>query len=84
MTTINITTLRKDIYKIIEKINKDSDQITVTNSKGKGAVIISEDDWNAINETLYLNSIKGFSESVIKMSKEKKSKAKVYNKDEEW
>lgn len=84
MTSINITTLRNNIYKIIEKINKDSDQITITNSKGKGAVLISEDDWNSINETLYLNSIKGYPESVLKMSKEKLSKAKKYNKDEEW
>lgn len=84
MSTISVTNLRENIYKIIENINKNSDQVLITNSKGKGAVLISEDDWNAISETLYLDSQKGLRESIIKMSKEKLSKAKPYNKDEEW
>lgn len=39
-------------------------------SKRNHAVLISEDDWNAIQETLYLCSIPGMRESIIAASKE--------------
>ena len=84
MTSINITNARKNLYKLVEEINENSDQVIITNSKGKNAVLMSEDDWNSIKETLYLNSIDGLSESIIDMSKEDLSKGKVYDKDEEW
>ena len=41
-----------------------------TESKRNNAVLISEDDWNAIQETLYLCSIPGMRESIIEASKE--------------
>lgn len=39
--------------------------LQITNDNGKNAILISEDDWRAIEETLYLMSIPGFSESII-------------------
>ena len=48
------------------------------------AVLISEDDWNAIQETLYLNSIPGMAESIIAADKEPLANCSTYDPNEEW
>jgi antitoxin YefM len=65
MTSITATALRKDIYKIIAGVNEDCAPVTITNSRGKSAVLIGEDDWASIQETLYLNGIPGMAESIL-------------------
>lgn len=65
MTAISATKARDNIYKLIQDVNVSSTPITITNNKGKNAVLIGEDDWRAIEETLYLASIPGLSESII-------------------
>ena len=64
MTSISVTKARQSIYKILNDVNENSEPITITNTNGKNAVIISEDDWKAIQETIYLNSIPGMAESI--------------------
>lgn len=64
MTSITATALRQDIYQTIARVNEDCTPIAITNSKGKGAVLIGEDEWAAIEETLYLTSIPGMAESL--------------------
>ena len=63
MTSISVTALRRDIYNIINRVNEDRTPISITNSRGKGTVLIGEDDWAAIEETLYLMNIPGMTES---------------------
>ncbi|MDD6545206.1 MAG: type II toxin-antitoxin system Phd/YefM family antitoxin [Pseudomonadota bacterium] len=53
MTSISAANLRQNIYKILNDVNENSEPITITNTKGRNAVIISEDDWKAIQETIY-------------------------------
>ncbi len=65
MTSISITQARSRLYQILAEVNENSEPIIITNSRGKNGVLISEDDWNAIQETLYLNSIPGMSESIL-------------------
>lgn len=65
MGAINVTKARENIYQIIADVNASSEPITITNSRGKNAVLISEEDWKAIQETLFLNSIPGMAESII-------------------
>lgn len=65
MTSISATALRKNLYKTIDRVNEDCKPIAITNSKGKGAVLVGEDEWAAIEETLYLMGIPGMSESLI-------------------
>ena len=48
MTAISVTKARENIYQILSDVNSSSQPITITNSRGKNAVLISEDDWNAI------------------------------------
>ncbi|MBQ7839428.1 MAG: type II toxin-antitoxin system Phd/YefM family antitoxin [Lachnospiraceae bacterium] len=66
MTAISVTRARENIYQLLSDVNTSNQPITITNNRGKNAVLISEDDWNAIQETLYLNSIPGMTESIIK------------------
>jgi antitoxin YefM len=63
-TTINITNARKDLYKLIDQVIESHEPVHITGKKGS-AVIISEEDWKNIEETLYLTSIPGMRESII-------------------
>lgn len=65
MQVISVTKARDNIYQLLSDVNVNSQPVMITNSKGKSAVLISEDDWKAIEETLYLNSIPGMAESII-------------------
>lgn len=65
MTAISATKARDNIYQIISDVNANCEPITITNNKGKNAVLIGEADWRAIEETLYLMSIPGMAESII-------------------
>lgn len=64
MLTLSVSNLRKDIYNIINQTIKFNEPVHV-NTKDGNAVIISEDDYNSILETLYLSSIPGLKESLI-------------------
>ena len=66
MTTISITKARENLYQLLAEVDTNSQPVTITNNRGKNAVLVSEDDWNAIQETLYLNSIPGMTESIIR------------------
>ena len=83
MTSISITSARSNLYQILADVNNNSEPITLTNSRGKNGVLISEADWNAIQETLYLNSIPGMADS-IKTGEEEAADGKVYDPEEEW
>ena len=66
MNAMNVTQARANLFQLIANVNFNSEPITITNNKGKNAVLIGEDDWNAIQETLYLNSVPGMAESLLK------------------
>ena len=70
MTSISITKARAKLNQIVSEVNEFSQPITIINNRGKNAVLIGEEDWKAIQETLYLNSIPGMSQSIL-VSKEK-------------
>ena len=85
MNTINITSARQNLFKLVSDVNAGYNPITIVNNKGKNAVLISEDDWKNIEETLYLSSIPGYIEKINDIrSNEKWDNAKVYDNDEEW
>ena len=54
MTAISVTKARQNIYQLLNEVNENSEPVTITNTKGKNGVLVSEDDWKAIQETLYL------------------------------
>ncbi|MGI6085804.1 MAG: type II toxin-antitoxin system Phd/YefM family antitoxin [Acetivibrionales bacterium] len=84
MTIINATNARQNLYQLISDVNTNSEPITIMNNRGKNAVLISEDDWRAIQETIYLNNIPGLAESIIAGGEEDIEECKVYSEDEEW
>lgn len=63
MTILNATEARSKLYKLIDETAATHQPIIIT-GKRKNAVLISEDDWNDISETLYLASIPGIRESI--------------------
>ena len=65
MSTINITNARKDLYNLVESVSLYHEPTLIV-GKRANAVLISEDDWSAIQETLYLDSIPGMTESIIR------------------
>ena len=65
MTSVTATAFRKDMYNIIAPTNENCAPIAITNSRGKGAVLVGEDEWAAIEETLYLMGIPGVAQSLI-------------------
>ena len=63
MTTLNATDARSNLYKLIDETASTHEPILIT-GKRTNAVLLSESDWKAINETLYLLSIPGMRESI--------------------
>jgi antitoxin YefM len=64
MTTVNVTEARANLYKLIDDTSVSHEPVVIT-GKRVNAVLLAEDDWNAINETLYLLSVPGMRESII-------------------
>ena len=85
MSTINITNARQNLFQLVSDVNVGFNPITIVNNKGKNAVLISEEEWKNIEETLYLTSIPGLVTDINKIRKtEDWEKAKEFNADEEW
>ncbi len=63
MTTLTVTQARKKLYQIVDDANTTHDEIHIVGKRG-GAVVVSEEDWSAIKETLYLLSIPGMRKSI--------------------
>jgi len=63
MQIYNVTEARSSLYKLIDQTADSHDPIVIT-GKRHNAVLLSEDDWSAINETLYLLSTPGMRESI--------------------
>lgn len=64
MATLNSTEARSNLYGLIAQVNESHEPVTITGKKGN-AILISEDDWSVINETLTLLNIKGMRESIV-------------------
>ena len=63
MTTLNATEARSKLYNLIDETAETHQPIIIT-GKRKNAILLAEEDWNAINETLFLLSVPGMRESI--------------------
>ena len=63
MTILNATEARTNLYRLIEQVADSHQPVTITGRQAN-SVLISEDDWLAIQETLYLQSIPGMRKSI--------------------
>jgi len=65
MTTLSASEARKRLYKLVDQVKESHEPIQIV-GKRSSAVLVSEEDWKAIAETLYLASIPGMRESIKK------------------
>ena len=85
MNTINITSARQNLFQLVSDVNVGYNPITIVNKKGKNAVLISEEEWKNIEETLYLSSIPGLINNINEIrNNEDWDNAKEFIADEEW
>lgn len=85
MSTINITNARQNLFQLVSDVNVGFNPITIVNNKGKNAVLISEDEWKNIEETLFLSSIPGMVDNINKIRKtENWEESSEYDENEEW
>lgn len=64
MTTLTATEARALLYSLLDQVASTHQPVLIT-GKRNNAVLISEDDWRAVEETLYLLGIPGMRESII-------------------
>ena len=65
MATLTATEARKRLYNLVDDVAESHDPIQIV-GKRNSAVLVSEEDWRAIQETLYLSSIPGMRDSIRK------------------
>jgi len=65
MTTLTATEARKRLYRLMGDVPESHEAVQIA-GKRNSAVLVSEEDWRAIQETLYLMSMPGMKESIVK------------------
>jgi len=63
MTSIKATDARAKLYRLLDEVAESHEPIVIT-GKRSNAVLVSEDDWRSIQETLHLLSVPGMRESI--------------------
>ncbi len=82
MTNINITNFRKDIYELLKQTIQFNEPVNVSTKDGN-VVVLSEEDYNNLMETLYISSIPNLKEEIIKR-KNSKDEDFVSEDEVEW
>jgi len=64
VTIMSATEARKQLYQLLDDVSRSHEPVQITGKRGN-AVLVSEEDWRAVQETLYLVSIPGVRESIL-------------------
>jgi prevent-host-death family protein len=64
VTSISATEARKRLYKLLDDVSQSHEPVQIT-GKRSSAVLVGEDDWRAVQETLHLVSIPGMRVSIL-------------------
>lgn len=64
MVRITAAEAKKQLSRLLSQVGESHEPVHIT-GKDNGAVLICEEDWRSIQETLYLQSIPGMSESIV-------------------
>jgi len=65
MTHLSATEARKRLYRLIDELAESHEPVHIT-GKRASAVLLSEEDWRSVQETLHLLSVPGMRESIRK------------------
>ena len=63
MATLTVSEARSKLYKLLDEVSETHIPAMITGKRSNG-VLVSEEDWNSIQETLYLLSIPNMRESI--------------------
>ena len=63
MSVMTVTQARQNLYTLVEEVTESHKPVEITSKHGN-AVLLSKEDWESIQETLYLLSIPGMRESI--------------------
>lgn len=63
MDNVTTTEARKNLYALVDRVQETHEPVWITGKRGN-AVLVSEDDWRAVQETLHLLAIPGMRESI--------------------
>ena len=69
MKSLNVTDARSQLYRLLDEVEKEHRPLHIK-GKRSNAVLVSESDWNAIQETLQVLSIPGMRESLLESRNE--------------
>ena len=64
MTSLSATEARRRLYALIDEVGQSHEPVQIHGKRGN-AVLLSEDDWRSIQDTLHLVSIPGMRESIL-------------------
>ena len=64
MTTLKASDARSKLYRLIDETATSHEPILIT-GKRNNAILLSEDDWRSIEETVFLLSVPGMRESIV-------------------
>jgi PHD/YefM family antitoxin component YafN of YafNO toxin-antitoxin module len=80
MSTLNATEACAKLYSLIDETTETHEPILITGKRGN-AVLLAEEDWKAVTESLFLVSIPGMRESIIEGLN---TKTKYCDEDLDW
>jgi len=63
MTIVSVSEARKRLYSLVDEVRESHEPVQIV-GKRNSAVLVSEEDWRALQETLYLSSIPGMRDSI--------------------
>ena len=64
MRTISVTKARATLFQLVNEAASSHEPVQITGKKAN-VVLISEEDWRSIHETMYLLSVPGMRESIV-------------------
>jgi len=64
MQTITTTEAKKKLHELLDEVAESHEPVLIM-GKRSNAILVSEEDWRAIEETMYLLSIPGMRESIV-------------------
>ena len=82
MKTINITKLREEIFNVVDNVSRKNEEILITIRGEKEVVLMSKEEYDALQETIYLLEQPGMKEKLLQGKEEKIEDCKELNWDE--
>ncbi len=65
MTSVTATKARRQLYSLLDDVAESHEPVQIA-GKRHSAVLVSEEDWRAVQETLYLAGVPGMRDSILK------------------